>query len=153
MGTRRSRNLTHKNMKKLKAILAIIASAAATLAGLDVNNYVSVLPPEVAKWLIIIPSAAAFVVHICEEAKTRFFPPLLALAAIGICLMPSCAAINSAITGEPIATTPVQREAGKPFQVATSDILRAESQPDVAWGLYDAGRAAQRAREVIDSGK
>lgn len=80
---------------------------------------------------------------------------LLALALLAFLLaFTGCAAIGSAITGQPIPTTAVQREGGKAFDVATQDILRAEaSPPGTAWGLYDAGLVAQRAREVIDTGK
>lgn len=51
----------------------------------------------------------------------------------------SCASINSLITKTPIPTTPVQREGGTPFNVATGDILQAEAAPNKVWGLYDAG--------------
>lgn len=50
----------------------------------------------------------------------------------------SCATVNSLITKSPIPTTPVQREGGKPFNVATADVLQAEANPDKVWGLYDA---------------
>lgn len=53
-------------MTKLKSLLAALAAAAATIAGLDVTGFVSVLPPEVAKWLVILPSGAAVIVHIVE---------------------------------------------------------------------------------------
>lgn len=78
---------------------------------------------------------------------------ILLLAALTMCLN-SCAALSSAFTGRPIPTTPVMREGGRPIQVATEDILRAEmAPPETAWGLYDAGAAAARARVVIDAGK
>ena len=46
-------------MNRLKAILAAIAALAATVAGLDLTGIVSVLPPDVARALVVIPSAAA----------------------------------------------------------------------------------------------
>lgn len=67
---------------------------------------------------------------------------LLTLAACA--LLPSCAAIGSAVTGQPIATVTVQRAdgTGKPFEVAASDVVRAETTPGQAWGLYNAGAVA-----------
>lgn len=53
-------------MKTTKAILAAIAAIAATIAGLDVSGFVSLLPASLATWLVIVPSAAAAIVHIAE---------------------------------------------------------------------------------------
>lgn len=55
----------------------------------------------------------------------------------------SCATVNSLITKTPIPSTPVQREGGKPFNVATADVLQAEANPDKVWGLYDAKGLAE----------
>lgn len=57
------------------------------------------------------------------------------LLALTIC---SCASVNSWITKTPIPSTPVSREGGTPFNVATADVLQAETQPEKVWGLYDA---------------
>ncbi len=80
---------------------------------------------------------------------------LFVLPAIFAALfLSSCAALQSAFTGEPIPVTPVAREGGIPFNVATSDVLRAEaSPPGTAWGLYNAGAAAARTREIVEVGK
>jgi hypothetical protein len=64
--SRLNSKLILRDMTKLKSILSAIAAAAATVAGLDVNGFIAVLPPEAAKWLVIIPSGAAVVVHIVE---------------------------------------------------------------------------------------
>lgn len=58
-------------MKQAKAILGAIAATAATIAGLDVGGLISVMPPDLAKWLVIIPSAAAVIVHVVEAAKLQ----------------------------------------------------------------------------------
>lgn len=80
-------------MQRFKSILAFNAAIFATIAGLDVTGIVALLPPEVAKWGVIIPSAAAAVVHFLEslgksidghEAK------LILLAFAASCLLPSC---------------------------------------------------------------
>lgn len=70
-------------------------------------------------------------------------------------LLSSCVGVYSGITGAPIPTTPVQRAdgTGKPFNVASQDLFRAETQPDKAWGLYDAGAVSDATRQVVDSGK
>jgi len=80
--------------------------------------------------------------------------PLIALMLV-ICLLPSCAGIGAGITGQPIRTTPVQRAdgSGKPFELASSDLFRAETQPGKAWGLYDAGAVADATGQVVESGK
>lgn len=74
----------------------------------------------------------------------------LAVLAVGLT---SCAAISSAITGQEIPATAVQR-AGHPdapvIMIASSDLSQAEAGPaETIHGLYDAGRAAQVAREVF----
>lgn len=80
--------------------------------------------------------------------------PLWVFALLAICLLPSCTGIMAGVTGQPIAVEPVQTKEGKTFNVASADLLRAQSSPpETAWGLYNAGLVAQRAREVIDSGK
>ena len=61
----------------------------------------------------------------------------LTLLAVSILALQSCASLESYITKQPIQTTPVQRENGIPFNVATSDIIRAEQQPQKVWALYD----------------
>jgi hypothetical protein len=53
-------------MKTLKAVLAVVAALAATLAGLDVSGFIALMPPDLAKVLVIVPSAAAVVVHLIE---------------------------------------------------------------------------------------
>ena len=78
----------------------------------------------------------------------------LALASL-IAASASCVGLTSGLTGQPIVSESVQRSSGtgKAFQVASSDILRAESQPDQVWGLYNAGVVAAQTGEVISSGK
>lgn len=64
-------------MKRVKAITAAIAAVAATVAGLDLTGFTSFLPPEAAKWLVIIPSGAAAVVHLIEAIQlelAKFYP-------------------------------------------------------------------------------
>lgn len=62
----------------------------------------------------------------------------------------SCSGVMSGITGEKIPTVPVQRLAkdlnpdpsGKPFNVASADVARAELNPGSTWALYNAGAVA-----------
>jgi hypothetical protein len=60
--------------KTIKAVLATVAAIAATVAGLDVTGFVSVLPPDLAAWLVIAPSAAAAILHAAEalQANLRY---------------------------------------------------------------------------------
>lgn len=58
-------------MKRAKAIFAAIAATAATLAGLDLTGIIPVMPASVAKWLVIIPSGAAVIVHLAEALKLQ----------------------------------------------------------------------------------
>ena len=77
----------------------------------------------------------------------------LLFAAIALALT-SCAGLTSGLTGQPIQTVPVQRaEGGVPFQVAGSDVYRAETTPGRVWGLYDAGTVAATTGQVVESGK
>jgi len=65
-----------------------------------------------------------------------------AIIPIFACLS-SCASTISAITKQPIPTTPVVRVGGTvPFAVATTDVQRAEADPSRQYGLYDAGALA-----------
>lgn len=50
-------------MKLAIAILGAIAAVFATLAGLDVTGFTAVLPPNLARWLVIVPSACAVLAH------------------------------------------------------------------------------------------
>ena len=86
--------------------------------------------------------------------KTPLRLLLLAAAALAALFVTSCAALTSAATGQPIQTETVTAEDGTAFQVASSDVFRTrQADPDTAWGLYNAGAAAAKAREVINSGK
>lgn len=71
-------------------------------------------------------------------------------ALLLVLALPSCATVSSLITKTPIPTTPVAREGGKPFTVATADVLRAETETGKVWGLYDAKGLAD---VVTNSGK
>lgn len=151
-------------MKTTIQILTIIAAITGAVAAVDAN-YLQALPlPEgvskaIATFIVCCAAIAHILKPVLEKLGAKAVESIglwLVLFACLICL-PSCAAVMSAATGEPIPTTEVQRTdgTGKPFSVATSDVHRAESQPaETAWGLYNAGAAAARAREVITtSGK
>ena len=152
------------------AFIATLAAALTAICGADLSGVISLLPD---KWAGIIavslPGIAAFVHFldifgdVADDGKRngsfrgggslKLLPLLLALA---LCLasgvLTSCNALGSAVTGVPIDTTAVRREGGDPVNVATLDLLQAEaSPPDSVWGLYNAGRLAARASEVIRS--
>lgn len=60
----------------------------------------------------------------------------------------------SGVTGQPIITEPLKTADGREIKVASSDVLRTKNYPaDTAWGLYNAGLVAQRASEIVDTGK
>lgn len=80
--------------------------------------------------------------------------------------LPSCSAVGSAITGQPVTGTAVQRAGhadATPILIASGDLAQAEAEaeasgkantPPAVHGLYDAGRAAKAIREVFtESGK
>ncbi len=151
---------------KVLNFLAVILAALTVIGGLNLADYISILPDNVAKAFAVILPAIAVIVHLINtlgdliddgEANGSWRPKLFTFALLlGLCcLLPSCAGIGSAISGQPIHTTPVQRAdgTGKAFELATSDLTRAETLPDRQWGLYDAGFVAKKATEVIDSGK
>lgn len=71
-------------------------------------------------------------------------------------LFSSCVGTYSGLTGQPIPTTPVKRanvENAPTFNVATADVVRAETEPGKAWGLYNAGAVADAVGQVVESGK
>lgn len=85
---------------------------------------------------------------------------IMAAALYGLAL-PSCSSLSSAITGAPIPSTTVQRAGqpgAQPIEVSSADLAQAEDaarraeildEPGPVNGLYDAGRAAKAAREVL----
>jgi hypothetical protein len=96
--------------------------------------------------------------------------PLMVMAAAGfsmagVCLLPSCTAIGSAITGDPLRASEVARvddPTSEPVLIATRDLLDAEDAAEHAretgstpaiYGLYDAGRAAEWTRQVVEAVK
>lgn len=91
-------------MNRLKAILAALAVLAATSAGLDLTGIVSVLPPDVARVLVVIPSAAAVMVHLItatnlqiakiKEGADRTMPSLIVIISLGVVLF----SITSCVT-------------------------------------------------------
>lgn len=154
--------------------LGVLLAALTVIGALDLANLISLLPEKVAAGFALIPPSIATIVHlintigdVIDDGKVNgsWLPKLWAFALIGslTCLLPSCAGLGAAISGTPVPTTPIKRvEGGVPFELATSDVLKAEQDaitaqqlgiPPKAWGTYDAGLVAQKAREVIDSGK
>lgn len=80
-------------MTRFKSILATLTAVFATIAGLDVTGIIALLPPDVAKWGVIIPSAAAAVVHLLESVGKSIDgneAKLILLAFAASCLLPSC---------------------------------------------------------------
>lgn len=119
-------------MNRLKAILAAIAALAATVAGLDLTGIVSVLPPDAARALVVIPSAAAVVVHLIaaitlqlEKFKAdidKIIPA--ALIMLGVSLMalstPSCI---SATLPDGTQTKRFDPEAANPFLLLARELF------------------------------
>lgn len=155
--------------KTLAYVLAAIIAALTGLASLDVTGILPLLsdflPEQVVKGIAVVPTLAAVLVHAIQAAMERIdkdaqdinrsfrLVPLLLLGA-AVLMLPSCSGILAGMTGQPIPTTPVSRDGGPPIQVATADVLRAETAaPDTAWGLYNAGAVAAQTARVIDSGK
>jgi hypothetical protein len=94
-------------MNRLKAILAALAALAATVAGLDLTGITSLLPPDAARALVIIPSAAAVIAHLVsaiglqfEKAKAdidKIVPAALIMLGISLMAlsMPACVTTTS----------------------------------------------------------
>ena len=152
---------------KLLSFLAAVAAFLTFVGGLDLAGIVGFLPDTVATGFATALPLLAGIVHLIKALgdfiddgkinqswSVKLYPVALWLT-LGVLSWPlvSCAAITSGVTGQPIATAPVKREGGRPFNVATSDVLRAESQPETAWGLYDAGAVAEVLTPIADSGK
>ena len=81
---------------------------------------------------------------------------LLALSCL--LFLPSCAAIQSRVTGQEIRyeqLVPVERPDSRPVNVARSDVFRAQTDPDPSkgFGLYDVGRVERALNTVVNSGK
>lgn len=96
-------------MKRIQLILAAIAAIAATIAGLDLTGFVTVLPPEMAKWLVIIPSAAAAIVHVAQAMKLQLkkieedidkLIPVFCMCLFAVFFLPSCAGSGYPLTGQ-----------------------------------------------------
>lgn len=78
--------------------------------------------------------------------------PLFIIAACAA--LSSCSGVISGITGQPVASTPVQREGGTPVNVATADLLQAEvGNKETVYGLYDTGVVARAVGKVSASSK
>lgn len=76
------------------------------------------------------------------------------LAIVATFSLASCAGVISGITGQPVASTPVQRIGGTPVNVATADLLQAEvGNKETVYGLYDTGVVAGAVGKVSSSGK
>ncbi|WP_193211449.1 hypothetical protein [Luteolibacter marinus] len=140
-----------------------MAAFLTLLGGLDLSGIIDVLPAKVATGLATALQLLAGLVHLVKAVGdfvddgqiNGSFKALGWLLVLGFAVMSmSCAGMTSAITGQPIHSTVVQREGGKPFNLATQDVLRAESSPpETVFGLYDAGLVARRATEVLKTGK
>lgn len=147
--------------KRIVSFLAGVLALLTFVGGLDLTGIITLLPDPVAKALVLaLPLLAGFkhLVTACGDfaddgqinGSFKLFPFLLVLGVGMMFALSSCAALGSAATGQPIPATPVQRAGGEPFNVADTDIHRAEaSPPETVWGLYNAGALAARAREVI----
>ncbi|MCU0797414.1 MAG: hypothetical protein MUF31_15950 [Akkermansiaceae bacterium] len=161
-------------MKKVLQILAAVAAACSAVAGLDLAGILDILPEQVAPWVAVAPPVAAALFHAAiaigdilddGERNDSFgkLPLLLFTLGLAFLVLPSCSVVASAITGQPIAADSVVRvddPTSEPILIASDDLLRAEDaseraresgNPPPIHGLYDAGWAVARAREVINS--
>lgn len=78
---------------------------------------------------------------------------LLMIACLAV-LSSSCTGIMAGVTGQAPSATPVQREGGKPIQVATTDLLQAEAgPPETIHGLYDVAMVAAGFSKIKGDGK
>lgn len=150
-------------MKKALQFLAAVAALASGVAGLDLAGVVHLIPSPWDAWVAVAPAGAATVFHFLigigdllddgqknDSFKVRLLPWLL-LAPVALCFS-SCAGVISGATGQPIPSTPVQREGGPPVNVATADLFGAEAAPPTTvWGLYDAGWVARKVGQVSGS--
>lgn len=68
----------------------------------------------------------------------------------------SCSGVLSGITGQPVPSTPVKRDApdAKPVNIATTDLIQAEwGVAEKVYGLYDVGAVADAVGKVSKSSK
>lgn len=149
--------------KRFVSFLSGILALLTVVGGLDLTGFITLLPDNVATAFVIgLPALAGFKHLIIDlgdfvddgkiNGSFKLLPFLLLLGAV--MLLNACAALGSAATGQPIPASPVQRVEGKPFNVATSDIYRAEaSPPETVWGLYNAGALAKQAAALVTGTK
>lgn len=89
-------------MTRLKAPLATLAAALATLAGLDLTGFLNLLPPQAAKWLVILPSAAATLLHLIDTLRKTTITPAATTKIVPIIALLPLLTLTSCIT----TTTP-----------------------------------------------
>lgn len=137
-------------MKTLKAVLAVLAALAATLAGLDVSGFIALMPPDVAKVLVIVPSAAAVVVHLIEgfrknlgsddAGKVQCHPLVVIFAVIfAVLIVSACTSVTTTTTAPDGTVTVTKTESVDPATVQA-----------IAGTVKDF--APPRARLVVDAG-
>ena len=136
---------------KRELLLFALSGLGTILAGLGtlpVDSADLPLPPEWRPYIISIGFFAVTLerwLKVVQGIVNRWLSVMPAfLLFAGMLSLNSCAVINSGITGEKLTTAPVQRvtdskDDAKPFQVIKSDIDRAEANPEIMWGLYNAG--------------
>lgn len=162
---------------QLIRVLQLLGVLLTFLGTADALNLLQIFAPETAKWLAISGGALASsakpllllvgdwfdngaidgsfkLVSVKPDPNQTQFPFGVLLA----CLLPfalvSCVGLTSGLTGQPISSVPVQRvDGGEPFNVAGSDVFRAETTPGRIWGLYDAGTVAAATGQVVEAGK
>jgi hypothetical protein len=103
-------------VSRIKSFLAAIAALAATLAALDLTGIIALMPQEVAKWVVIVPSAAAAVVHFAQSLRENLDKYGLAIAISAALFLPSCAGLSFTVSspwgdassqdGGPLSITP-----------------------------------------------
>lgn len=160
-------------MKRFLQILAAVAAACSAVAGLDLAGVIELLPEKIAPVVAVGPAIAASLFHFVvalgdvlddgekNDSFGKLKAVLLPLAVGSLLCLPSCSVVHSVATGQPIPSTTVQRAGqpeAQPIEIASVELAQAEAAAEAADltnsprpvnGLYDAGRAAQVAREVF----
>ena len=149
--------------KRFVSFLAAVAAFLTLLGGLDLSGFITLLPDNLATGFATALPLLAGITHLvkslgdfADDGKINgSFKAVLFLLACGFALAnSSCAAVGSAVTGQPIPATAVKRHEGTPFNVASSDVYRAEAAPpETIWGLYNAGALATQAGSLISAAK
>lgn len=145
----------------LYVVIAMIGSSLSSIDIVDFNNTKEVVKFTLGLLLVGGTTIRSYIDKSPSEIQPAVKDTMKTLTTIillaGVAsLFTSCSGILSGITGQPVASTPVKRDApdAKPVNIASTDLIQAEwGLPDKVYGLYDVGAVAEAVGKVSSSSK